>query len=386
MRRTFRLAMDLTDSEWLRDTGEAAYFVYPVHSSGTFMSSKSVSSTLYLFAMRMLTRKYKEAFRLIDSCVLDSVLTPQENQFLTVINSNPDDLLVDARACRLKLFFVAYGCSDVMSVLCNVEQDYVEYINNFKLVSSYCRLTVEEEIFILGQIPSNSPHRSLHMNNREKLIRASFDLSFEKFTPKLPTRSFTATYPPPMQSNNDYNPIDLGLIEAGSANLRSMLSKLAIVKYARPDQAAIHGPDAIRFLGDAIDAQQDMGFFYLYEMLTGHVNIAIIPDEAPHKMGSVLLRFLPGAPQDDVQGVILRIMESHPEISKKMPEFTDTRRFKMPTIAGLDVFQSHIKRACETLRSHMDDLNIARLQHNIPKAYKPSAIVHGSATIMDSEG
>ena len=106
--------------------------------------------------MRLLTRKYKEAFRLIDSCVCDTVLTPQEQQILDVINNNPDDLLVDARACRLKLFFVTYGCSDVMSMKTNVAEDMLEYITNFSLVSSYCRLTTEEEIFILGHIPTTT--------------------------------------------------------------------------------------------------------------------------------------------------------------------------------------------------------------------------------------
>ena len=120
--------------------------------------------------------------------------------------------------------------------------------------------------------------------------------------------------------------------------------------------------------------------------MTGHLPIGIIPDESPHKMGSVLLRFLPGNVADDVQGVILRVMEAHPELAKKMPEFTDSRRFKMPTIAGLDIFQSHIKKACEFIRTHMDSLKIARLQHNIPKAFKPSAIVHGAQTVGESEG
>ena len=211
--------------------------------------------------MRLLTRKYKEAFRLIDSRVCDTVLTPQEQQILDVINNNPDDLLVDARACRLKLFFVTYGCSDVMSMKTNVAEDMLEYITNFSLVSSYCRLTTEEEIFILGHIPNNSPFRTLHMNNREKLIRASFDLSFDKFTPKLPTRSFTATYPPAPTSTTTYMPVDLTLIEQGSTNLKSMLSKLNIVKYTRPDNPAINGPQAIQILSDAVDSGTNMDSF-----------------------------------------------------------------------------------------------------------------------------
>ena len=84
------------------------------------------------------------------------------------------------------------------------------------------------------------------MNNREKLIRASFDLSFDKFTPKLPTRSFTATYPPVPASATVYKPVELNLVEQGSTNFKSMLSKLNIVKYTRPENPAINGPQAIQ--------------------------------------------------------------------------------------------------------------------------------------------
>ena len=93
--------------------------------------------------MRLMTHKYKEAFRLIDSCVCDGVLTPQERQIYDVVTSIPDDLLIDARACRLKLYFVTYGCSDSMPFTANIEEDMLHYIANVKLVSAYCRLSVE---------------------------------------------------------------------------------------------------------------------------------------------------------------------------------------------------------------------------------------------------
>ena len=98
-----------------------------------------------------------------------------------------DDLLVDARACRLKLFFVTYGCQESMPIPFTYQDDMLNYITNFHLVSSYCRLSVEEEIFIMDKIPSDSPYRTVHMNNRESLICASFDLTFDQFTPKMPT-------------------------------------------------------------------------------------------------------------------------------------------------------------------------------------------------------
>ena len=67
----------------------------------------------------------------------------------------------------------------------------------------------------------------------------------------------------------------------------------------------------------------------------------------------MLLRFLPEESIGGVQGCILRVMEAHPVLAKEnVPVFEDNRKFKLPTIAGLDIFQSHVKKASEFIKTH----------------------------------
>ena len=85
MKQSFRMVATLSDEKWQKSIGDNTYFVYPIHSSRTFMSSKSIASSMYLLALRLMTHKYKEAFRLIDSCVCDATLTPQEQQMFEIV-------------------------------------------------------------------------------------------------------------------------------------------------------------------------------------------------------------------------------------------------------------------------------------------------------------
>ena len=99
----------LSNQEWINNTGESTYFVYPIHSSGCFMASRSIASSLYLLVVRLMTRKYEDALQLLEGCVSDILYTKQEQQIYDQIMSVKDDVNVDLRAFRLKLFALTYG-------------------------------------------------------------------------------------------------------------------------------------------------------------------------------------------------------------------------------------------------------------------------------------
>ena len=149
---TYNMVMSMTNKQWLANTGETAYFIYPIHSSGCFMSSRSIASSLYLLVLRLMSRNYRDAYRLIESCVCDNVLTPQEKQIYDVISTIKDDFHPDVHACRLKLYFVTYGCSDVMPYQFSVEKELLGYVTKIRLISSYCKLSPDEEIFVINSI------------------------------------------------------------------------------------------------------------------------------------------------------------------------------------------------------------------------------------------
>jgi len=351
------------------------------------MLSRSIGSTLYLLVLRLMTRKYREAFALVESCVCDRNLTPQEQQIFKLIGEIKDDLHIDAIACRLKLFFVTFGCSDIMPYPFNFEEDIHNYVKYYRYVSSYCRLTIDEEVFIMSQVPEKSKyHTSPGFMNRLRIISCSFDLTFEKYLPKTGNRNFTPVYPDPIPME-PYNPepLDLELLDVDKPNFKNVIQKLSYVKYSRPEPCT--GPDAIIFLQKVFETQKNMGFFVLYDLMTNSLPLCIIPDhEKPHALGSVLFRVLPDNFVSGLQRVILSIMELNPEFSTKMPIFEDKRKLKLPSIAGLDIFQSHIKNVCQFIKANKSEFDISNLTVRIPPPYHPQHVIEASPTADDGMG
>lgn len=56
------------------------YYLYPVHASRSFVTLPTLASSLYLLLLRFLSRQYELVFRMADSCVSDTALTPEERQ------------------------------------------------------------------------------------------------------------------------------------------------------------------------------------------------------------------------------------------------------------------------------------------------------------------
>jgi hypothetical protein len=378
---TYNMVMSMTNKAWLAKTGETAYFTYPIHSSGCFMSSRSIASSLYLLVLRLMSRNYRDAFRLIESCVCDSVLTPQEKQIYDVIGTIKDDFHPDVHACRLKLYFVTYGCSDVMPYQFSVESELVGYVSRIRLVSSYCRLSPDEEMFIINHVPSE--FRNAHIVNRERIIRASFHLTFDNSTvSKLYNRKFAPVYPKlAVNQASNLQAVDMDSLDANKPNFKTLLSKLSIARYSRPE--SLTGPSAILYLIAVLEEEKNLGFFFLYEVLTEALVLRILPDDPSHNIGSILLRVLPEHYVSGMQGAILRVVESHPEISSKMPVFEDKRKLKLPSLAGLDVFQTHIKAAATAVTTQLSVINISRMAVTVPAPFKPPAILEAARTLQD---
>lgn len=380
-RQGFQLVYNRSDPDWIANTGEATYFVYPLHTSGCFMSSRSVASTLYLLLLRLMTRRYVEAFRLIESSICDTTMSSQEKQIYDIIIAIKDDLLADSHACRLKLFFVSYGCRDMMPFNYSFEDEMLAYANQYYLVSAQCRLTIEEEIFIMSLIPTNHAIRKFPiLTNRERIIKSSFDTYLDKYTPKISTRSFVPIYPPiPETTPFNRDIFDLDALDPNKPNFKTLLQKLTIVKYSKPEP--ITGAQAIEFISNIVDTEKSLGFFLLYDLMTNQANIKILNDDTPHSLGAVLLRFLTEANVGGVQHVILRVMETHPALAMKMPIFEDKRKYKIPTFAGLDTFQTHIRAAAAFIKSNSTEVVVDRLIYKIPYPTKLPETLQAALTV-----
>ena len=89
-------------------------YVYPVHTSCTFLFARTVASGLYLLLLRLLTQHYAIAFEMIDTCVSDTPLSREEQQIWDQYDAFTPDSHPDAYACRLKLVYATLGCRATM--------------------------------------------------------------------------------------------------------------------------------------------------------------------------------------------------------------------------------------------------------------------------------
>jgi len=387
----YTMTMSLTNKQWIANTGEGTYFVYPVHSSGCFLSSRSIASSLYLLVLRMMSRNYRDVFRLVESCVCDRPLSPQERQIYDVIGTIQDSYNPDANACRLKLFFVTYGCSDVMPYPFDVEEEYAAYVSKIRFVSSFCRLSPDEEIFFTTHCSLEQMH--VDCINREKLLRASFNLTFEnlgKKKPKPPAMSFAPDYPRVVDLNADSlalrEPLDVNQLNTESATVSSFLKKLTFGQYNRPERQT--GPKAIEFLYKFFDDHRHPGFFLIYELFTGALNMQVLPQDDPREMGSCLLYILTDDSLSGLQNTILRIMETNSDFCKGMPAFEDRRRLKLPKLTGLDIFQAHIKVAAGHIQTGLEQQQVVveKLAYRRTTSYQPPERVQVSPVLEITAG
>ena len=76
------MLLDRRDTEWLGNLSslDARHYLYPIHSSHACLAAPSVASALHLLVVRLLSRRYADAFRLCTSCVTDAPLSPDELQ------------------------------------------------------------------------------------------------------------------------------------------------------------------------------------------------------------------------------------------------------------------------------------------------------------------
>ena len=377
----------LSNQEWINNTGESTYFVYPIHASGCFMASRSIASSLYLLVVRLMTRKYEEAFHLLEGCVSDVLYTKQEQQIYDQITSVKDDVNIDLHAFRLKLFALTYGCADVMSYPFNPEEEILTYITKLKFVSSRCRLSPEEEYFILSTIPSTSElKKNLAIINRENLIKVMFDLSNnnkDKSFIKNPKRNFPVMYPTiPDFKDPNFDQIDVKLLDTDGPIALANLKRIWAPSYTKPETAV--GINVVKQVLKIIDnAPAAPNPLLLFELMANHLTLQILPSDTTHDLGSFLFFLLGQDKITGVQNVILHVMSHIPQTASAMPPFKDERRLKLPKFTGLDVYQAHVKSSAQYIQENCKMGEIVNI-HTVFPQFKPKELMQAAPRIETS--
>ena len=336
------------DTEWLANLPQARHYLYPVHSSGTHLCSPTLSSSLYLLLLYFLHGMFADVIRILESCMSDTELSPEEAQLWRSLRQTEQHDSPDAHAARLHLFqlwgalyqagrepppsppsplrqeaVAAAGPSDISGRSEGTLQEaaptaqrieppwqakIARYVAGYVLrrsqVSASCRLSTEEEMRLLTYCLGDDEQRR-ELGLLEPLLREhllvltaaiALDARHERGVDDtelvLPARLPSAPRPGLTARWFDVvvRPDQLAFCSEGDARLQ----EARILKYTPP--LSNYGEGALYELLDTLESLSlDKHFLLLYELLTGVVKWRIFATDQSEVIAALLLRSLPPA-------------------------------------------------------------------------------------------
>eukprot|EP00960_Hanusia_phi_P029240 747854-Hanusia_phi.AAC.2 len=257
-------------------------YIYPVHISSMFLFTQTFASALNLLLLRFLNLQHTEVFKLADCCVSDTKLSPEEELLLSQLRFLEDDVFPDAHACRLKISLVTAN-SDITPPW-DINAEMLHYLSKIEHVSAACRLSVEEELYLLQNHVTVSLNYKLA--NRQQFLRALTDCS----------SSLLLQYPSRANLQEEFDSVsDKSCL---NSDQEGFLSKFENVSYKRPPDAI--GTAAVACLNKWLSngmklkgGRDDLGFLFFYEMMTGTCNVKILGQDQTFNMASLMIRMLP---------------------------------------------------------------------------------------------
>ncbi|KAH8582661.1 very large low complexity [Cryptosporidium sp. chipmunk genotype I] len=204
--------MDRGDKVWISKLGPTKHYLYPVHTSKSFVFINSVVSGLYLMLWRFLEQQFESVLSVLDiatssdmesSVSMEGEWSSEEKQLWQVFNSlgHAWDCHPDAHACRLKIWLYclrhfsastsvsaslllsrtktittksSLGPDEFFSTTWDLYPDIQGYVTKLASISANCRLSLEEELEVLQAFPhfvKDSPE----LNNRLNLVTSALE-------------------------------------------------------------------------------------------------------------------------------------------------------------------------------------------------------------------
>lgn len=324
-----QVLLDRRNQEWINNMGEIRCYLYPVHSSKSFLITPSLASSMYLMVMYFITGAYQEVYKMVESCVSED-LTPEESQIFNQLEFLGNDNHPDAHACRLKLSAVTVGLGDSSAMRCpwSVFEEMREYVKKYDFVSSACRLTTEEEKLLLKMCsPSFGYRLPTELINRSAYVSAVSNIDSIPVGKTLSVK--IGIDKPPVVDNFDSG-ADTSILDNPKNCM--ITSKLFGAAYSRPeeDQVAFGGLRALEFINSALDhgvevTSASYGFPLMYDLLVGTVAFKLHPNDKTHNWGRMLVRVVP--PTDfkrkSSEMSALRILSENPSVAQHphIPKF-----------------------------------------------------------------
>lgn len=274
-----RLVCDRSCQGW-QSVMESRYYLYPVHTSKTFLLTTTLESTLYLALLRFLHRKYSMAFKLIDTCCVDTNFTDQEKWIFEQFHRGRTDCHPDAHACRLKLTLSVMHSKNKFKW--EVHEEMERYLMKTGHVSADCTLTSDEELDVLYHTGCKGTPLIKDRLDFLKGVSEGNDTVTLKGRPcRVPGQPW------------------LKLTSMSREYLEKYGRNVARVHYKRPEGGLLLNDKVLELIWESLvisdeesGANRQLGFLFLYELLTGVVQMNLLGENCTRSLGELLTRHL----------------------------------------------------------------------------------------------
>eukprot|EP00940_MAST-03C_sp_MAST-3C-sp2_P002781 g2781.t1 len=370
-----KLCLTHGDEKWMRHLDPSVrHYLYPVHGSRLFLSTPTLASALYLLLMRFIGQQYDQVFQLTKFCLKDTALSPEERQIARQLSEIQYDRHPDAIACRLQLRVVTRGSPMAEELpFAPLSSEYSAYLSVLPHVTARCRMTLREEL-VCARLADASTKRSssdsalerdqaVIIKNRRMFLESVAGKS--KGTGRPPSSSWTQRLVPP----SVYDPVEkydeeVDRTVANKDEVDGIIAKLSVLSYSRPKAEKLSGLEAAQGLHQWLShglklrgGKHSLGFLFLYELMTDHLQLKLLPDDSAYNWGALLTRML--APDERSRGLLMSILRCaafNKALSTTLPKYEDTRRFKFSTVFR---GQNVIQRLMEKIRAHLSTPAVA---------------------------
>eukprot|EP01061_Rhynchopus_euleeides_P041314 TRINITY_DN7171_c0_g2_i1.p1 TRINITY_DN7171_c0_g2~~TRINITY_DN7171_c0_g2_i1.p1 ORF type:complete len:2989 (+),score=1239.68 TRINITY_DN7171_c0_g2_i1:95-8968(+) len=344
------------------------HYLYPVHLSGAFLFTPTVSSALYMSLCQALSHRHTE---LATSLRMVADITDKEERQLWVRLGLAllQSTYVDAVALRLRLSLQTLPYSDTLSCPWDDAEEIRTYTARRADVRAACALPLLDELELFRNA-IKEPDSNMLLNRLLTLRAAAGGV---QQTPMQYAEEWSAQ--PSYDTVTDDSCVSwvkLDWVDRVGAGM----------KYSRPKERNLTGLNALQLLDGVLGSSGGSSappWVLVYEIFTGSTEVTICNGDEGVDTAALLMRLLPDAKKTGSLMSILRVLDYNPRVREAVPVYDEGRREgdsrAKAMVTGLFKITSAATRlvhdVCTKLKEMKDGLQFGPKEP--PQPYHPPA-------------
>ena len=277
---------------------ESRVYLYPVHTSKTFLLTRTLSSTLYLILLKFLNRDYESAFYLIEGCCIDTQFTAEDQWVFDQFEKTLDDLHPNAHACRLKLSVAVLYSKNKCKW--EVHQEMDRYLAKLNHVSASCRITLEEEIDLLHQCKQATTRIKNRLDYLQALNNNIDIVTLQPEQPKIAGQPWIKLITYTLQyldmngtqiSRLHYKKPEIPLIDRNDPNFQLLRDQIPTSSDLKDEKCLEIISNDLLLSDEESGSNRQLGFLFLYDLLRNNIKLSIGNTDCTKSLGELFTRY-----------------------------------------------------------------------------------------------